>query len=300
MQKRAHDYNNRYETRFDPIPAKNDTALYFDKTAVDLPYGDFTLVHYHDRYEIGLCESGDGLFLASGEFFSVSANDIIFIPPGCHHYSRSLHKNIPCKCRFVYIPRLTVDRILRMDQVDGDAASTYAYVIPSVLHNGEHAYVSDTFRRIIEICVEDTPNAQRLAPLKLATLIFEAYELFGARKSDPNTLPKYSKTSYVEAVRIAEYLSLHYEEAATASELAALCHLSESQLRRQFIAAYGMPPIAYRNHLRCRIAAELLSHSGLSVADISSRVGYSVPSDFYRAFLKMYKMSPLEYRKANK
>jgi AraC-like DNA-binding protein len=61
-----------------------------------------------------------------------------------------------------------------------------------------------------------------------------------------------------------------------------------------------MPPIAYRNRVRCRIAAELLTKSTLSIAEIADRVGFGSTSDFYRAFRTFYAVSPSEYRKESK
>ena len=96
---------------------------------------------------------------------------------------------------------------------------------------------------------------------------------------------------------VAEYIALHYSDSFTSSDLASLCHLSESQLRRRFVAAYGNSPMAYRNSLRCRIAAELISRTELSIFEISSRVGYATTSDFFRAFVKYKGFSPSEYRR---
>ena len=58
-----------------------------------------------------------------------------------------------------------------------------------------------------------------------------------------------------------------------------------------------MPPLAFRNALRGRVAAELLCRTEWSVGQIAEQVGYSTPSDFYRAFCQLYGMSPSEYRK---
>ena len=78
---------------------------------------------------------------------------------------------------------------------------------------------------------------------------------------------------------------------------AARFHLSESQLRRRFVAAYGIPPIAYRNRLRCKIAMELLCRSELGVAQIAQQVGFEDPTDFYRRFRAETGLSPSDFRK---
>ena len=117
-----------------------------------------------------------------------------------------------------------------------------------------------------------------------------------SREEDPRPLDNaiYRESDY--ATLVVEFLSIHYMESQSAAELAEICHLSESQLRRHFIAAYGMPPIAYRNFMRCKIAAQLLVRTDLSISEISEKVGFSCTSDFYRAFMKHHSVSPSEYR----
>ena len=70
--------------------------------------------------------------------------------------------------------------------------------------------------------------------------------------------------------------------------------------KRKFVKAYGRPPIAYRNSLRCKIADELLLHTNLSISEIAERIGYSTPADFYRSFLKIHGVTPSDRRRNHK
>ena len=127
--------------------------------------------------------------------------------------------------------------------------------------------------------------------LLFAAFIINAHTFFPSISS-PRAITKTNDA----ASQIAEYLSLHYCDSDSSKFLAEKCHLSESQLRRRFICAYGLPPIAYRNQLRCQIAAELLKRTSMTVLDISGRIGFNATSDFYRAFKKAYGTSPSGYR----
>ena len=90
MQKHA------YNVTYDSLPAPSVATVYFDKAPVHLPYADdFSKLHYHDRYEIGVCLDGEGLFLSGDVFSTVSKRDIVFIPPEVSHYSRSLTREKP-------------------------------------------------------------------------------------------------------------------------------------------------------------------------------------------------------------
>lgn len=296
MQKHAFQQVNSYLTVFEPLPTDKESQLYFDTSAVTLPYAeDFPKLHYHDRYEIGYCEEGEGLFLADGHYYSISEGEWIFAPPECHHYSRSLSSTALCKCRFVYLHGDSVKRLLSSrDQGERRAILQSAGRIPIVIRENQHPSITKWLKEIVDYCKAGAPRGELLPTLYLAGLLAEAEATL------PSPLDS-SKTRVNEAQSVAEmtasYLSLHYADPITAKELSEQFHLSESQLRRQFVRAYGVPPMAYRNRLRCKIAKELLSNPNLSITDISERLGYTTPSDFCRAFRAHYSISPGEHRK---
>jgi AraC-like DNA-binding protein len=192
-----------------------------------------------------VCESGEGLFLSEGEFFSLSAGDAVLVPPGKRHYSRSIDPDALCFCRFAYV----LPEVLRAalspfcDDVDRFLAESNAF--PTVLRGEEAREIHAAFR-------DTGVSADAATVLHLAVLLL--------------TLPRTQATPTQAAPsgraesELAQYLSLHYAENESIGTLAAKHHMSESQLRRKFVAAYGMPPIAYRNRLRCKIGEELLSN----------------------------------------
>ena len=297
MLKHANSSSKHYQKLFDPLPDPVDGTLFFDKKPIQLPYSeDFPMLHYHDRYEIGICEKGGGLFLAEGVFSSVSTGDVIFVSPDRCHYSRSLDKEDMCVCRFAFVRAQAVARLLDVisnSKTDGIAAlKNAAKCVPPVIHASEHPQAVAIISEIMNSCSLEEPNCGATAALRLAAFILDAEKYFGNTTSAPVT---YNTDDAV--TKISEYLSLHYNSTDTVQELASKCHLSESQLRRRFIAVYGMPPVAYRNDLRSKIAAELLSRTRLPVSEIAGRIGYAAESDFYRAFVKTYGKSPSEYRK---
>lgn len=290
MQKHAFLPDVGYEVVFSPLPM-TESGTYYDRLAVGLPKAeDFPYLHYHDCYEVGVCESGRGLFLSEGEYYSLEAGDLIFVAPGKRHYSRSLKPDSPCCCRFSYFSEAAVHAALAaVGEKSRDRAIKNAALIPAVLRAAETPIAT----ALLKTLTDARGGTAKGHPLRLAALLLEADSLFSlsAEKAAP-AIPQDMRA-------LAEHLSLHYNEEETAAALAAAWHLSESQLRRRFAAAYGKPPIAFRNALRVEIAAELLVHTELSVADVADRVGYSSPSDLYRAFRAAHGMSPLSYRRKN-
>lgn len=296
MQNHAFYQTNSYLTVFEPLPADQENPLYFDLSAVTLPYAeDFPKLHYHNRYEIGFCEEGEGLFLADGQYYSISQGEWIFVPPECPHYSRSLSNAALCKCRFVYLHGDSVKHLLESrDQTERQAVLQSAGRIPVVIRENQHPNVAKWLKQIVDYCIAGAPSGELLPTLYLAGLLAEAEATL------PSPLrPHYTRNDMEPSVAemTASYLSLHYADPITVKDLSDTFHLSESQLRRQFVKAYGIPPMAYRNRLRCKIAGELLSNPNLSISDIAKRLGYTTPSDFCRAFRTHYGISPGDHRK---
>jgi AraC-like DNA-binding protein len=147
---------------------------------------------------------------------------------------------------------------------------------------------------IIKLCKKTTTNLSAQIELRFAQFLIEAHETFTNATIPPQ---KIKDDSIISAV--AQYLATNYDKNDTISDIALRCSLSESQLRRRFIAVYGIPPIAYKNRLRCKIASTLLARTHNSISEISYKIGYTDTSDFYRAFKKYYGISPSEYRVKN-
>ena len=287
-----------YSITFAPLPVASNEEIYCDRQAIKLPYTeDFQTLHYHDRYEIGICESGEGVFLFEDSAYCISKNDVFFITPGSRHYSRSLSPDFPCLCRFVYIDAGTMQNLISL-VCKGSAKSAYILqnakkFISPIISPSINPKEAALLTALVEGSQASNTDVSALTELRLALFILEAYAAFTKPSSSP-TAQKFRTDSTVSAV--AEYIAINYDQNNTVEDLVRLCNLSESQLRRRFTKMYGIPPVAYKNQLRCKIAADLLSKTQMSISEISSHVGYTDVSDFYRAFKKSYGSAPTAYR----
>lgn len=291
MQKQA------YNIHFHPVPIPTSGDPYFDTAPTPLPYTEsISTLHYHDKYEIGICEGGEGLFLSEGAFSSVSRGDIIFIPPNKRHYSRSFTKDAPCLCRFVHPKAHKIrDLILHLTGSEEETTAILSVTnnhIPPIIHPSDYPEEAAILSDLVASCHVGAMHLSETVELRLALFLLEAHHSFAPRAEG---VPSVSQTDAAVAT-VVSYLSVHYDASDTVTDLARLVHLSESQLRRRFLSVYGMPPIAYRNHLRTAIAKELLAHTTLSIAEISQRVGYGDVCDLYRAFIKNLGQSPSGFR----
>lgn len=96
----------------------------------------------------------------------------------------------------------------------------------------------------------------------------------------------------------AAYLSEHYSDGAgvTLSSVAAELKLSPSYLSHLFSKGLHVTFTEYIAKLRADEAKNLLRNTGLTVSEISDKVGYEDPNYFIRSFKKIVGMTPKSFR----
>ena len=72
--------------------------------------------------------------------------------------------------------------------------------------------------------------------------------------------------------------------------------MSRSGFARRFKELLDTSFFDYLTRLRMREARQLLSSTGLPVADIAERVGYTSDLSFVKAFKKLHGLTPRAYR----
>ena len=79
-------------------------------------------------------------------------------------------------------------------------------------------------------------------------------------------------------------------------ELAALVHLSVSQLGRVFSRRFGRTPMRFLMYLRAHLLATLLRETDLPIAEAMHKVGWHSRGHAARHFKAVFGMSPSSYR----
>lgn len=93
-----------------------------------------------------------------------------------------------------------------------------------------------------------------------------------------------------------EYIHVNYPGDISQQTLCDLAHTNRTTLNRKFKEQVGMTSIGYLLHYRIKIACEALSHTNLSIAEISEATGFQYDSYFIRQFTKKMGMTPKAYR----
>lgn len=101
-----------------------------------------------------------------------------------------------------------------------------------------------------------------------------------------------------EIEKISSFISSHYSENISNSELAKKANMSLSHFLRRFKKATGTTPVAFRNEQRIKAAKSLIKNSELNISQIAFTVGFSDSLYFSRAFKKSVGMSPMEFKRS--
>ncbi|MFB9327981.1 helix-turn-helix domain-containing protein [Paenibacillus aurantiacus] len=95
---------------------------------------------------------------------------------------------------------------------------------------------------------------------------------------------------------VLEYIHAHYADEIHIDALASIALQSRFHFIRSFKNAVGVTPYQYVLLLRIEEAMRRLERTELSVTDISCSLGFSSPSQFYRAFARSAGMTPEKWR----
>jgi AraC family transcriptional regulator len=88
----------------------------------------------------------------------------------------------------------------------------------------------------------------------------------------------------------------HLNESLSVRKLAGLAKMSPYHFGRLFKQSTGLSPHQYLLQLRIAKAKELLEDRGLSLAEISSRLGFASRAHFTTVFRKRVGTPPKEFR----
>ena len=99
--------------------------------------------------------------------------------------------------------------------------------------------------------------------------------------------------------KVVSYLRYNYSQEISLAKLAKTAAMAPSYLSRQFKEETGMTISETIRRMRCDQAARLLKETGISIAEISSFVGYQDSNYFVKVFKKTLGKTPSEFRKQN-
>ncbi|WP_158409152.1 AraC family transcriptional regulator [Fimbriimonas ginsengisoli] len=127
----------------------------------------------------------------------------------------------------------------------------------------------------------------------LEALAISAFEAFLADANAPTFVGTWESLE-----KALHYLEANLSEPQTLGDLAEVAQMSAQHLTRLFRQHFSETPIRYLWRKRTERGVRLLLNTGLSITEISSRVGFQSPYHFSRLVRQSYGASPRELRAA--
>lgn len=198
-----------------------------------------------------------------------------YLPRGSVHLYRTLTPQI---------------RYIRLDfqmQSPEDGEHLVLSLHPLVLLEQTPAELERTLHEIAATCQSLVPGTALAAQAQLCRILCQLYaQRFAQRLSGPCR----------RALPALRFLEAHPERAVSPEELAALCGLSVTHLRRLFRACTGMGPTEYHTRLRIQRACQLLREGERNISEIADALGYENAFYFSRVFKKVMGVPPRQYQ----
>jgi AraC-like DNA-binding protein len=172
-------------------------------------------------------------------------------------------------------------------------------LMQEVIRDGDAGYaeIKDTFIRALDCFKNKQPFYEMLLKEKLLHILILLFSYGYIRESDDSHITSENRRHIKSAL---EYITDHYSEKISISEMAQLAGFSENYFMSLFRQYVGMSCIQYVNHYRIQKAAHALEETTKSVSEIAMIHGFDNISYFNLQFRRTFGMTPREFRSKRK
>ena len=227
-----------------------------------------------------VCAKGSGWCQTDVGRFTVTAGQVIILPPG-HAHSYGSSDDDPWTLWWLHVagrdlPEFLTDAGMTTEAPVRNLADVYRVV----------ALIAE----VLQWMERDQTTASLLAAAGAA------WHLMALLASD--RAPGNERSTSID--RAAEFLRAHIDERVDVARLAAMSRLSPSHFAALFRKQLGYPVLQYQTQLRMARAREILDTTDLPIAMVAQSAGYTDSFYFARQFKKMHGVTPFRYRAQHK
>ena len=257
-------------------------------------------LHWHEEMEITFIQDGTSDYKVGREEFKANAGDIILIPPYCTHSACEIPGKTMISDSIVFHPDylgasnqdLSASKYLR-PMAEGQL------LMQEVIRDSDVGYeeIKEAFLEALD-CFKNKPSFyEMLLKEKLLHILILLFSYGYIRESDDSHITSENRRHIKSAL---EYITDHYSEKISISEMAQLAGFSENYFMSLFRQYVGMSCIQYINHYRIQKAAHALEETTKSVSEIAMIHGFDNISYFNLQFRRTFGMTPREFRSKRK
>lgn len=209
----------------------------------------------------------------------LSRDNLIYLPSDCKPYSYTVETSNEALARSIQIEFEITNR---------ESNKALRFSESPMLVTSHLTEIKESMLKITECLASSYKSDQLMAYSELIKIL----SLAGTDKP-------FEKTEIYNSILPAiKFIEKNYTKKIPSSHIAALCSMSESQLRRCFKSALGISPKAYQSNLLLKSAKNLLSLGEFSIGEISDMLGFYDIYAFSHFFTKKTGRSPRNF--ANK
>ena len=248
-------------------------------------------VHHHDFYEVNFLVSGDVTYVIESRVYHVKPGQIliinprelhqVYIEPDAAPYERYMLWIAPSLLQGLSSPQTDLCRCFDMSRP----------------HYSNLLHLSADQRRMIpamfEAMLESQGNSAYGADLLQRNLLTEMMIHVNKLADLPSDNTADSKNNTMVA-RVIDYINQHYREPLSLDLLAERFFVSKYHLSHEFNRQMGTGIYQYIQKKRLLIARQLMLE-GLKPTEVYAPCGLGDYAAFFRAFKKIYGMSPRDY-----
>ena len=250
-------------------------------------------LHWHNYYELGLCETGGGTFYFDSKTYDYRAGDV-FLMNNLERHGAAAGSGADTRFRFfLFLPGLILDGV-----GEREAELLLPFRYDSAAFCNRIAGDSEGGRALRPLldalwdeAAGDRPGKARLIRARLRLALAELCSLHGFEDGGVERLSDYLRLRPALA-----YIDAHFTGKLPQSEAAARCFLSESRFRRIFRQEMHMSFQDYVGKLRYLEARRLIASTDLNIAAAVREAGIANPYYFYKTFEEAEGVTPRVYR----
>ncbi len=250
-------------------------------------------LHIHDFFEFYISFNGMPYYVMDEIVFPLQTCTLIIIPPFYLHGPVSSHSPKDYDRSWIYVrPPLL--------QTIGMGLPNLSEIFKNYVKEGKYYFyidreTGDTLRNYIkqiQTCMNSrSPVDQWQNRITIAQFLAMVHEI--ASKSQVTSSP-IVLNSTIQSV--LNYINNHFTTAITLADISKEFNISTSYLSRSFSAYTGWSIYDYVLYRRIMLAKEMIV-AGKSFTEISFECGFNDYSCFLRAFTKVVKQTPRDYKK---
>lgn len=267
--------------------------FFIDKTYRTAGY-DMGSFHIHKKYEIYYQLEGTRRYFIGDSAYLINAGNIVLISEDEIHKTGSVENSAHARI-VLNFNREYLEGVLPFLPEGIDLFACFAsriHVLNVSLR--KQGVVESLLQRLWQDREDTSAEADALRKTQLLELLLYLNRYVGEQKQSETNVAKISNKTID---KIQSYISTHYRESLTLSQIAAQFYISPYYLSHLFKKTTNLSIVEYINGVRIMAAKNLLERGDLRVAGVSEETGFSTTAHFSRVFKESTGLSPQQYRK---